>query len=384
MNFQSKLPNVGTTIFTVMSGLATKLNAINLGQGFPDFPMDAELVELVARAMRDGYNQYAPMPGLPALLETLSEKIQFLYAHSVHPVNEITIVPGGTNAVNTALTTILQPGDEVIVFEPAYDSYIPNILVNGAVPVTVPLQYPSYHINWEKVHAAKTDKTKAIILNSPHNPTGAVLSSQDINELRKVVEGTNIFIVSDEVYEHIILDGMPHLSMLRYPDLFERSFVCFSLGKVFHCTGWKLGYCVAPEALTKEFRKVHQFNTFSCFTPAQVALSQFLKDPAHYLPLAAFMQHKRDLFQNLMSATRFRDLTTHGSYFQIYSYKEISDEPDAVFAKRLVETSGVAAIPVSAFYQSGQDDHVVRFCFAKKDETLLAAVEKLRRVPVLM
>jgi len=380
MQLHSKLPNIGTTIFTIMSGLATKMGAINLGQGFPDFPMDPVLVELVAKAMRDGFNQYAPMPGHPPLLETLAEKIGYLYKLPVHPVSEITITPGGTYAIYTALSTILQPGDEVIVFEPAYDSYIPNILMNGAVPVTVPLDYPSYKINWEKAQKAKTSKTKAIVLNSPQNPTGAVLSESDIEELRKLVHDTNIFIVSDEVYDHIILDGKSHCSILRYPDLFERSFVCFSLGKVFHCTGWKLGYCVAPEPLTKEFRKFHQFNAFSCFTPTQVALATFLKEPQHYLSLPDFMQKKRDFFQELMSATRFRALPTHGSYFQIYSYEGISDEPDDVFAKTLVARCGVAAIPVSAFYQSGKDDKVLRFCFAKKKETIELAVEKLTKI----
>jgi methionine transaminase len=379
MNIHSKLPNIGTTIFTVMSGLATKTGAINLGQGFPDFPMDPELVELVAKAMRDGFNQYAPMPGHPPLLETLAEKIESLYKYSVDPQSEITITPGGTYAIYTALSTVLQPGDEVIVFEPAYDSYIPNILMNGAVPVTVPLEYPSYRIDWVKARRAKTNKTRAIVLNSPHNPTGAVLSSDDIEELRRLVHDTNIYIVSDEVYEHIILDGKTHHSILRYPDLMERSFVCFSLGKVFHCTGWKLGYCVAPEHLTKEFRKLHQFNAFSCFTPTQVALSAFLQEPKHYLSLPAFMQEKKDFFQELMSATRFRALPTYGSYFQIYSYKEISDEPDAEFAKNLVARCGVAAIPVSAFYQSGKDDKVLRFCFAKKSDTIEQAVEKLKK-----
>jgi methionine aminotransferase len=380
MNLKSKLPNVGTTIFTVMSGLATKAKAINLGQGFPDFPMDPVLVELVNKAMKDGFNQYAPMPGHPPLLKSIADKIEFLYAHTVEPNTEITITPGGTYAIYTALTTILEPGDEVIVFEPAYDSYIPNIIVNGAVPVPIPLDYPSYRIDWGKVRAAKTTKTKAILLNSPHNPTGAVLSAEDIEELRKLVYDTNIFIVSDEVYEHIILDDLPHCSILRYPDLFERSFVCFSFGKVFHCTGWKLGYCVAPEWLTKEFRKVHQFNAFSCFTPTQVALASFLKEPAHYQSLPGFMQKKRDQFEELMAGTRFRALPTHGSYFQIYSYANISDEPDAVFAKNLVAHHGVAAIPVSAFYQSGKDDHVVRFCFAKQEATIQAAVEKLKKV----
>jgi methionine aminotransferase len=379
MNFQSKLTNVGTTIFTVMSALATKTKAINLGQGFPDFPMNEELVNLVDKAMKDGFNQYAPMPGHPPLLETLADKIENLYSNKVHPHTEITVTPGGTYAIYSALSTILQPGDEVIVFDPSYDSYIPNIEVNGAIPIAVTLEYPSYRIDWEKVRAAKTTKTRAIVLNSPHNPTGAVLSPEDISALRDLVHDTNIFIVSDEVYEHIILDGLPHCSILRYPDLFERSFVCFSLGKVFHCTGWKLGYCVAPEWLTKEFRKFHQFNAFSCFTPTQVALAEFLKKSEHYLSLPDFMQKKRDYFQDCMSSTRFKALPTHGSYFQIYSYREISDKPDTEFAKDLVAQHGVAAIPVSAFYQSAKDDHVLRFCFAKKKETIDRAVEKLRK-----
>lgn len=378
MQLHSKLPKVGTTIFTVMSKLATDTGAINLGQGFPDFPMDPELIELVAKAMRDGFNQYAPMPGFPPLMKALADKIESLYKHSVNPETEITITAGGTYAIYSALSTILEPGDEVILFEPAYDSYIPNVWMNGAVPVPISLEYPSYSIDWEKVREAKTSKTKAIILNSPHNPTGAVLSAEDIEELRRFVYDTNIFIVSDEVYEHLILDGKTHYSILRYPDLFERSFVCFSLGKVFHCTGWKLGYCAAPEALTKEFRKFHQFNAFSCFTPTQVALATFLKEPSHYLSLPNFMQEKRDYFQNLMSATRFTPLETHGSYFQIYSYKDITDESDAVYAKQLVANCGVAAIPVSAFYHSGKDDKVLRFCFAKKKETIDMAVGRLR------
>jgi len=380
MQLKSKLPGVGTTIFTVMSGLAAKTGAINLGQGFPDFPMNPALVELVNKAMKDGFNQYAPMAGHPPLLKSIADKIELLYRHPVDPETEVTITAGGTYAIYTALTTILEPGDEVILFEPAYDSYIPNIVINGAVPVPIPLEYPSYRIDWEKVRAAKTAKTKAILLNSPHNPTGAVLALEDIEELRRFVFDTNIFIVSDEVYEHIILDGLPHCSILRYPDLFGRSFVCFSFGKVFHCTGWKLGYCVAPEPLTKEFRKVHQFNAFSCFTPTQVALASFLKEPTHYLSLPHFMQEKRDRFQELMSATRFKALPTHGSYFQIYSYRDISDESDTVFAKNLVTQHGVAAIPVSAFYQSGKDDRVVRFCFAKKEKTIDAAVRKLKSV----
>jgi methionine transaminase len=380
MQFQGKLPNIGTSIFTEMSALAVKSDAINLGQGFPDFPMDPVLVELVSKAMRDGYNQYAPMAGDIGFRETISGKIEFLYDQKVKPDSEITVTPGGTYAIYTALTTILQPGDEVILFEPAYDSYIPNIIVNGAIPVPVHLEYPGYEINWEKVRAVKSERTKAIILNSPQNPTGAVLSLHDIEELRRFVYDTNIFIISDEVYEHIILDGLPHLSMLRYPDLFQRSFVCFSIGKVFHCTGWKLGYCAAPGWLTKEFRKLHQFNSFSCFTPTQVALAGFLKEQSTYLGLPDFMEKKRDYFQDQMKTTRFRPLPTHGSYFQIYSYRDISDESDLEFAKNLTVRHGVTTIPVSSFYQTGKDDHVVRFCFAKKKDTIDQAIEKLKKV----
>ncbi|MDP4128526.1 MAG: methionine aminotransferase [Bacteroidota bacterium] len=379
MQFASKLPDTGTTIFTTMSALAAKTRAINLGQGFPDFPMDESLIEKVTQAMEEGFNQYAPMEGYLRLRETLAEKIEDLYQHAVRPDTEITVTPGGTYAIYTALTTLLQPGDEVIVFEPAYDSYIPGILMNGAVPVTIPLEYPSYRIDWDKVRAAVTDKTKLIMLNSPHNPTGAVLGHKDIEELRRLVHDSNIFIHSDEVYEHIILDGLPHLSILRYPDLWERSFVSFSLGKIFHCTGWKMGYSVAPEWLMKEFRKLHQYNAFSTHSPVQVAMASFLKEKTHYMSLPDFMQEKRDYFQQLMSETRFRPLQTHGSYFQIYSYKEISDEPDFEFAKQLVARHGVTAIPVSAFYQNGKDDKVLRFCFAKKKETLELAVEKLRK-----
>ena len=377
MQFKSKLPDTGTTVFTVMSALAAKTKAINLGQGFPDFPMDESLIEKVTRAMKDGFNQYAPMEGYLPLRETIAEKIEDLYQHVVRPDTEITITPGGTYAIYTALTTLLEPGDEVIVFEPAYDSYIPGIQVNGAVPITIPLEYPTSRIDWKKVRSAVTEKTKLIMLNSPHNPTGAVLSYEDIEELRKLVRDTNIFILSDEVYEHIAFDGLPHLSILRYPDLFERSFVSFSLGKVFHCTGWKMGYSVAPEWLMNEFRKIHQYNAFSCHSPVQVAMASFLKEKNHYLSLPDFMQQKRDYFQQLMSETRFKPLQTHGSYFQIYSYKEINNDPDFEFAKQLVAKHGVAAIPVSAFYQSGKDDKVLRFCFAKKKETLELAVEKL-------
>lgn len=380
MHIQSKLPNVGTTIFTVMSGLAAEYKAVNLGQGFPDFPMNVELTGLVNEAMKNNYNQYAPMPGWMPLREAIAEKVEFLYHTNINPDTDITITPGGTYAIYSALTAILQPGDEVIVFEPAYDSYIPNIEINGAKAVTINLVYPDYHINWTAVQKAVTPKTKAIIINSPHNPTGTVIGEQDIQQLRKIVEGTNIFVISDEVYEHLIFDNIPHQSILRYPDLFQRTFVCFSFGKTYNCTGWKLGYCIAPAALTKEFRKVHQFNCFSCNTPSQAGLASFLKNKDAYLSLSSFMQEKRDYFKQLMQQTRFSMHESFGSYFICGTYERISDEGDKDLAIRLTKEAGVATIPVSAFYQNGKDDKVLRFCFSKKKETLEAAVEKLSRV----
>lgn len=379
-SINSKLPQVGTTIFTVMSGLATEHQAINLGQGFPDFPMNQDLLNLVSEVMHKGYNQYVPMQGYMPLREALSEKVSYLYGTAINPDSQITITPGGTYAIYTALTTILQPGDEVIVFEPAYDSYIPNIEINGAVAVRVNLEFPSYKINWDEVKKVITKKTRAIIINSPHNPTGAVLGEEDIQQLRNCVEGTNIFIISDEVYEHLIFDGILHQSILRYPDLLERAFVCFSFGKVYNCTGWKLGYCIsAPEAM-KEFRKVHQFNCFCCHTPSQVALASFLKERDAYLELGSFMQQKRDYFIDLMKGTRFELLNSSGSYFITATYNKISEEGDKDFAIRMTKEIGVATIPVSAFYKDGTDNKVIRFCFAKKEGTIKAAVERLATI----
>nr|WP_294903602.1 methionine aminotransferase [uncultured Lacibacter sp.] len=380
MQIKSKLPNVGTTIFTVMSALATEHKAVNLGQGFPDFPMSEELTAKVAEAMKNGHNQYAPMPGLIGLRESIAEKVEFLYNTKVNPDTEITITPGGTYAIYSSLTTILQPGDEVILFEPAYDSYIPNIEINGAKAIPLPLTYPDYKIDWDLVRSSINAKTKAILINSPHNPTGSVLDKNDIAELKSVVVGTNIFIVSDEVYEHLIYDDQPHESMLKYPELFERSFVNFSFGKTYHCTGWKLGYCIAPAAFTKEFRKVHQFNCFSCFTPAQVALADYLKNKEAYLSLPRFMQQKRDYFVELMKQTKFDLLPTSGSYFVCASYGRISDEADQDLAIRLTKEAGVATIPLSAFYHNQKDDKVVRFCFSKQNRTLQQAVERLMKI----
>lgn len=379
-SIESKLPRVGTTIFTVMSSLAAELGAVNLGQGYPDFAMSEELVSLVAQAMREGHNQYAHMNGLASLREVLAEKIAGLYGTSVDPGAQITITPGGTYAIYTALTTVLRPGDEVIVFEPAYDSYIPNIEINGAIPVRIDLRFPDYRIDWDEVRRRITPRTRMILLNSPHNPTGSVLRPDDIEQLRSVVTNTRIFIHSDEVYEHLIFDQIPHQSILRYPDLLERSFVSFSFGKVFHCTGWKLGYSVSSPALMQEFRKVHQFNCFSCHTPSQVGLARYLTNKESYLGLSAFVQQKRDYFETLMAQTKFTPLPSYGSYFQLYQYDRISNESDKDLAIRITKEYGVASIPVSVFYQSGKDDKVVRFCFCKKEETLEKAVERLIKI----
>ncbi|HEU0110938.1 MAG TPA: methionine aminotransferase [Flavisolibacter sp.] len=380
LQIHSKLPNVGTTIFTVMSSLAAQHNAINLGQGFPDYEMNETLISLVNSAMKKGFNQYVHMNGYMPLRETLAEKAQFLYNISINPENQITITPGGTYALYTALTTILHPGDEVIVFEPAYDSYIPAIELNGAKPVTIPLMFPDYKIDWEVVRTKISEKTKAIMINSPHNPTGSILSKEDMIQLQNIVTGTNIFIISDEVYEHLIFDGKKHESILNYPDLLKRSFVCFSFGKVYHCTGWKLGYCIASEQLMNEFRKIHQFNCFTCDTPKQVAISEFLQYKDQYLQLGNFLQQKRDYLQNLMKQTRFKALPSYGSYFQLYSYNEIDDTTEKEFAINLTKEFGVATIPVSAFYQVEKNNQVLRFCFSKKEETLEAAVERLRKL----
>lgn len=377
IELQSKLPNVGTTIFTVMSQLAVEYNAVNLGQGFPDFQMSDELTDLVNKAMKTGFNQYTHMNGLPMLRQRLAEKVQKLYNTSINPDTQITITPGGTYAIYTALTAALQPGDEVIVFEPCYDSYIPNIEINGAKAVLINLQYPAYSIPWEEVKQKITAKTRMIMINSPQNPTGAVLGEDDMNQLQAITAGTNIMILSDEVYEHLIFDDIPHQSILRYPDLLERSFVCFSFGKTYHCTGWKLGYCISSAELMKEFRKVHQFNCFTCNTPLQVGIAEYITNGEAYLSLPKFYQGKRDYFAGLMKATPFKPMASHGSYFQCYSYAHLSEEADKDFALRLIKDYGIVTIPVSAFYKNGKDDKVLRFCFAKKEETLEKAVEKL-------
>ena len=376
----SKLPNVGTTIFTVMSALAASHQAINLSQGFPDYDCSDELKAMVNEAMQQGHNQYAPMPGLPQLRNAIAAKISSLYHQQVHPDTEITITPGGTYAIFTAIATCIHPGDEVIIFEPAYDSYIPNVLVNGGIPVLISLSFPGYRINWDEVRSKITSRTRMIMLNTPHNPTGSILQENDMQELEKLVDEFNLIVLSDEVYEHLIFDGAQHHSVLRYPAIFRNSFVTFSFGKVFHNTGWKMGYCVAPEHLMKEYRKVHQYLCFSVNTPMQYGLAKFLETPSHYLELPAFYQQKRDYFLELMKNTRFTPLASQGSYFQLMKYDRISDEGDKDFAIRMTKEFGVAVIPVSAFYQDGKDDHVIRFCFAKKQATLEQAAARLQQI----
>jgi len=377
---QSKLPNIGTSIFTVMSQLAAKHGAINLGQGFPDFPMSPALIECVNQAMKEGGNQYAHSYGVPALRTALAEKIQFLYDTSINPETDITITPGGTYALYTAFTTIIQPGDEVIIFEPAYDSYIPNITINGGVVVPIALEFPNYTIPWDKVKAAITPKTKAILVNSPHNPTGTVMTHADVLQLQEIVVANNLYLISDEVFEHLIYDEKPHASVLKYPELYKRSFIVYSFGKTYHCTGWKLGYCIAPENLSKEFRKVHQFNVFSCDTPKQLGIAKYMSNKEAYLILGNFYQEKRDYLRALLKDTPLVPIPSSGSYFESYSYASISNEADTLFAEKLVTEYGIATIPMSAFYQDGTDHKVIRLCFAKQKETLEAAAACLQKL----
>jgi len=377
---QSKLPNIGTSIFTVMSQLAAKHNAINLGQGFPDFPMSAELIECVNKAMQSGGNQYAHTNGVPLLRERLAEKIKYLYDVNINPETNITITPGGTYSIFCAFSTIIQPGDEVIIFEPAYDSYIPNIVFNGGIVVPIELEFPDYTIPWDKVKAAITPKTKAILVNTPHNPTGRVFTKDDILILQEIVLSNNLYLISDEVYEHLIYDNKQHETVMKYPDLFARTFVCFSFGKTYHCTGWKLGYCIAPENIMKEYRKVHQFNAFGCDTPKQIAIAEYMTNKEAYLSIGAMYQAKRDYLRGLLDNTKFVRLPSSGSYFESYRYDTISDEPDTVFAERLVKDFGIAIVPMSAFYQKATDHKVIRLCFAKVKETLDAAAACLQKV----
>ena len=380
IRIDSKLPSVGTTIFTVMSRLATELGAINLSQGFPDFDCDPALVDAVARHMRAGRNQYAPMQGVLPLREAISAKYEHFHGRRYDPETEITVTSGGTEAIFDAVTAVVRPHDEVIVLEPCYDSYIPAVELSGGVAVPVALRFPDYSVDWDAVRHAITPRTRILILNSPHNPAGAVLGPDDIRALTEIVRGSDLLIVSDEVYEHIIFDAVQHESMARHPELAARSFIIGSFGKTYHITGWKVGYTVAPAALMAEFRKVHQFVTFATNTPVQFALADFLADRRGLAELAPFYQAKRDLFLRLMDGSRFTPLPCRGSYFQLMDYSAITGEDDADFAIRVTKEHGVASIPTSPFLSRSKAPKVVRFCFAKKDETLERAAERLRRV----
>ena len=379
--FPSRLPNVGTTIFTVMSALATQHKAVNLGQGFPDFDCDPKLVDGVTAAMQQGHNQYPPMPGVPALRQAIAAKIEAVYARQYSADTEITITAGATQAILTAILCCVGPGDEVIVLEPCYDSYVPNIELTGATVVRVPLTPGTFRPDFDKIGAALSPKTRAIIINSPNNPSGTVWSPEDMRRLDELLAATRVLVISDEVYEHMVYAPLRHESIARYPGLAARSFIVSSFGKTYHVTGWKVGYVAAPAALMAEFRKVHQFNVFTVNTPMQYGLAAYMQDPAPYLELPAFYDAKRQLFRDGLANTKLRLLPCEGTYFQCVSIADLAvperDLPDADFCQWLTREIGVAAIPLSAFYGDGFDQKVIRFCFAKKDETLVAALERL-------
>lgn len=380
MLITSKLPNVGTTIFTVMSALANEHKAINLSQGFPNFDCAGELKALVGKYMQEGYNQYAPMPGVPALRRQLADKIERLYGMQIDPDEEITITAGATQALYCAISAFVKPDDEVILIEPAYDSYRPAVEVNGGIPVTYQMEAPDFRVDWKMLERLISWKTRMIVVNTPHNPTGKIFSESDWENLKAIAEDRDILVLSDEAYEHIVFDGEPHRSILTHPELYSRGLAVFSFGKTLHATGWKLGCCVAPARLTREFRKVHQFNVFSVNTPVQYAVAEYFRDPATYLGLNEFFQKKRDFLLEAMKGSRFKPLESQGTYFQLYDYSDISNEPDTEFVKRLTIDYGVAAIPVSVFNSSKQNDHIIRLCFAKNEETLARAGELLRKI----
>lgn len=378
MNIQSRLPEVGTSIFTVMSKMAQEHGAINLSQGFPDFPVDSTLVDLIYARMRDGFNQYAPMPGVPALRNVIADIVSKTYNRATDPETEVTITAGGTEALYSVIAALVHAGDEVIVFDPAYDSYNPAIRLNGGVPVHINLTYPGFSINWEEVRQKITPRTRMIMINTPHNPSGAVLSEGDLNTLQQLAVEHDLMALSDEVYERIIFDNLKHQSVLQYADLAARSIAVFSFGKTFHATGWKVGYAIAPPKLTAEIRKAHQFVTFSVNTPVQLALAEYMRVPDHYLNLASFYQQKRDYFLNGIKGSSFEPIACHGSYFQSLSYKAISGLPDVRMAEELTKKHKIASVPVSVFYQDKTDNNLLRFCFAKQEQTLDRAIDILR------
>ncbi|MUP43222.1 methionine aminotransferase [Christiangramia aestuarii] len=373
----SKLPGNKTSIFSVMSKMANEYKAINLSQGFPNFETDQELKDLVTRAMNNGFNQYPPDIGVQALREQISRKVESLYAKHYDPDKEITVTSGATEALFNAISAFVHKGDEVIVLKPAYDTYEPTIELNGGKPVQIQLKGQDYQVDWEEVREAISPKTRMIIINTPHNPTGTVLSSEDMLDLENILKGTDIILLSDEVYEHLIFDGLEHQSTSRFPGLAERAVVCASFGKTFHNTGWKTGYCLAPRELMKEIRKVHELTVFSVNHPMQIAYADYLKDPQHYLELSGFYQQKRDLFLNLIKDSRFTCTPSSGTYYQLLNFSEITSENDVNFAERLVKEKGLAAIPVSVFNINQKDNSQLRFCFAKTDETLEKAAEIL-------
>ena len=379
-SFPSKLPNVGTTIFTVMSALAAEHQAVNLGQGFPDFECAPELVNAVMAAMQAGHNQYPPMPGVPVLREAVARKIEALHGRAYNPNTEVTITAGATQAIITAILAVVHPGDEVIVLDPCYDSYVPNIELAGGKAVRVPLTPGSFRPDFGKISAAITPRTRAILINSPHNPSATIWTAEEMRQLEDLLAPTDILLISDEVYEHMVFDGAEHQSAARFPGLAARAFIVSSFGKTFHVTGWKVGTVAAPAALTAEFRKVHQFNVFTVNTPMQHGLAAYLQDPAPYLQLPAFYQAKRDLFRQGLADSRLKLLPSTGSYFQCVDISAVSDLNESDFCQWLTREVGVAAIPLSAFYGDGFDQRVVRFCFAKKDDTLRAALERLRKL----
>ncbi len=380
IHFPSKQPQVQTTIFTKMSQLALDEGALNLSQGFPGFDCSEELQDLL-KFYAKGYNQYAPMSGVPVLRQSIAAKTQDFYGISLNADSELTVVSGATEALFAAIHCCVSPGDEVIMFDPSYDAYDPIVRLAGGIPVHIPLQASrGFRIDWDELASKITDKTRAIMVNTPHNPTGSVWSMEDLDAFAEIVKGTNILIVSDEVYEHIVFDGAQHASVLFHPELRKRSFVCGSFGKTYHITGWKIGYCLAPEYLTTEFRKLHQWVTFSSATPLQYALADYLKTPAHYLGLADFYQQKRDLFASFFEGTRWKILPSKGSFFQCLDYSAISDEQDVDLAVRLTKELKVASIPVSVFYETPPADRILRFCFAKNDDMLQEAALKLAQL----
>ncbi|MFT7034184.1 MAG: methionine aminotransferase [Cyclobacteriaceae bacterium] len=377
---QSKLVSTGTSIFTIMSKMAADYGAINLSQGYPGFHISQKLIDLVSFYMNNGDNQYAPMPGLPQLRAQISQKVNQSFDCGVNADDHITVTSGATEAIYSTMTALIHAGDEVIYFEPAYDSYHPNILLNGGLPIPIKLNSDDFSIPWEAVEKKVTAKTKMIVINTPHNPSGAVLKKEDLERLYDIIRDKEIFVLSDEVYEHLIFDGLEHQSVLSHAGLREKSIAVFSFGKTFHATGWKMGYSVAPKVITDEIKKVHQFVVFSVSTPVQLAMTEFLKNPDHYNSLPGFYQKKRDLFLELMKKSRFKPLPSHGTYFVTYSYEGISDERDVAISQRFTKENGVASIPFSVFYGDKTDNKLLRFCFAKEDETLIKAADILCKI----